>query len=131
VDRDDQERTWITPELIKSFGQLHEKGYAHSVEVWQDEELVGGLYGLAIGKIFFGESMFTKASNASKFALIALCKFLHQKGFEVIDCQQETAHLMSMGAELISKEGFFERLKKNLLLPDNNGKWAEVDQPSI
>lgn len=81
-------------------------GIAHSVEVWKDEYLVGGLYGLAIGKIFCGESMFSKTSNASKFALIHLAKFLQKKNFNFIDCQQDTPHLRTMGAELISKNDF-------------------------
>lgn len=110
--------TWINGDMVNSYTQLHHKGYAHSVEVWEKDELVGGLYGIAIGKIFYGESMFSFASNASKFGFISLVRLLEQKGFWLIDCQQETNHLMSMGAELIGKEKFWQYLKKNMLAKD-------------
>lgn len=108
-----QESTWITPDMIKAYENLHEAGFAHSVEVWQGKELVGGLYGIGIGKVFFGESMFTKASNASKFGFISLVRDLQKKGFELIDCQQETQHLASLGAEAISRADFLAHLKEN------------------
>jgi leucyl/phenylalanyl-tRNA--protein transferase len=88
-------------------------GYAHSVEVWQSGELVGGLYGMALGKIFFGESMFTKVSNASKFGFICMVRKLEEWGFQLIDCQQETRHLMSMGARSIDRETFLNYLEQN------------------
>ena len=112
-DRLGQIGTWINPELIDSYVKLHELGYAHSVEVWQNDNLVGGLYGVAIGRIFYGESMFAKISNASKFGFISLAHKLVEKDFDLIDCQQETAHLVSMGAICIGKETFWDHIKKN------------------
>jgi len=106
--------TWITSGIVQSFCELHEMGYAHSVEVWQSGELVGGLYGMALGKIFFGESMFTKVSNASKFGFICLVRKLEEWGFQLIDCQQETRHLMSMGARSIDREDFLQCLEQNV-----------------
>ena len=90
VDRRGQESTWITEDMIEAYEELHAAGFAHSVEVWKDDELVGGLYGVAIGRVFFGESMFAKASNASKFGFITLVQDLTKWGFQLIDCQQET-----------------------------------------
>lgn len=102
--------TWITEGIVSSFCQLHERGDAHSVEVWQEGELVGGLYGLALGRIFFGESMFTKVSNASKFGFICLVRQLEEWGFELVDCQQETRHLVSLGARKITRDDFMRYL---------------------
>ena len=96
IERDDQPGTWITSKMLAAYIQLHKKGYAHSVEVWLDNELVGGLYGISLGKVFFGESMFAKVSNASKFGFISLVKQLIKKDFVLIDCQQETKHLESL-----------------------------------
>lgn len=118
TDRPEQEGTWINNDIIASYTQLHKQGYAHSVEVWSDKELVGGLYGIAIGKIFYGESMFSFANNASKFGFISLVRLLQLKKFKLIDCQQETQHLKSMGAELISKDSFWRYLKNNMLEQD-------------
>jgi leucyl/phenylalanyl-tRNA--protein transferase len=112
--RPDQMGTWINKDIIDSYEKLHEQGYAHSVEVWEHDTLVGGLYGLAIGKIFYGESMFSTVSNASKFGFISLVRVLETKGIQLIDCQQETKHLKSMGARMISKELFWNQLKSNL-----------------
>lgn len=125
ITRKDQDSTWINDEMIDAYCKLHEKGYAHSVEVWQEGKLVGGLYGVSVGKIFCGESMFAKVSNASKYALISLCRLLEVKGYDVIDCQQETGHLMSLGAQLVSKESFYNTIKWNLLECDNKEKWKE------
>jgi len=119
-NRKGQDSTWINDEMLNAYIEFHKKGYAHSVEVWKDEELVGGLYGIAIGKMFFGESMFAKASNASKFALISLCRHLDKNGFHIIDCQQQTAHLMSMGAEMITKEDFYHIIVENHKYIDHN-----------
>ncbi len=121
-----QEGTWIFPELQAVFHNLHELGYAHSIEVWREDELVGGLYGMALGKIFFGESMFAKVSNASKFGFIKLVQYLSARGYHMIDCQQQTEHLMSMGAEMISSELFFSKLKKNILATANPSKWNKA-----
>jgi leucyl/phenylalanyl-tRNA--protein transferase len=98
--------SWITNELVEGYVGLHKLGLAHSVEVYEGEELVGGLYGLALGKVFFGESMFHHRPNASKFAFISLVRRLQAQGFRLIDCQQETAHLKSLGAESISRQEF-------------------------
>ena len=105
--------TWISEEIIEAYCRLHEMGYAHSAEVWDEKgELVGGLYGLAIGKVFFGESMFAKVSNASKFGFISLVKKLAECGFELIDCQQETRHLASLGARAIARDDFMVLLER-------------------
>lgn len=121
--RVNQSGTWITEELKQSFLTLHEMGFAHSVEVWEDEELVGGLYGLSIGKVFYGESMFAKKSNASKYGFISLVSLLKEKSFTLIDCQQDTPHLRSFGAELISKEAFLHAMKLNSFQEGHVGKW--------
>jgi len=118
-----QQGTWIFEELQEVFHELHEQGYAHSIEVWEGDELVGGLYGMALGRIFFGESMFAHKSNASKYGFIQLVKWLEAKGFWLIDCQQETQHLMSLGAEMISSDTFYGTLRKNILQTFVSGKW--------
>ncbi len=113
-DRKGQEGgTWINDEMIAAYSVLNDWGYAHSVEVWEGEILVGGLYGIAIGEIFFGESMFTKVSNASKFGFISLVEALKKRGFKLIDCQQETQHLTSLGGQMLSREAFMTYVKKN------------------
>jgi leucyl/phenylalanyl-tRNA--protein transferase len=123
IDREDQPGTWITSKMLASYIQLHKKGYAHSVEVWLGNELVGGLYGISLGKVFFGESMFAKVSNASKFGFISLVKQLKQKGFLLIDCQQETKHLESLGAAAIKRKDFIEFLKNNDIEETYLGSW--------
>jgi leucyl/phenylalanyl-tRNA--protein transferase len=105
-----QQGTWITHEMIEAYSRLHALGYTHSVEAWHDGQLVGGLYGLALGKVFFGESMFARATDASKVCLAWLVAFLQQRGCRLIDCQQETAHLASMGARPIAREDFARNL---------------------
>ncbi|MEQ8704152.1 MAG: leucyl/phenylalanyl-tRNA--protein transferase [Phaeodactylibacter sp.] len=122
--RDGQAGTWITREMMEGYTRLHEAGYAHSVEVWKDKELVGGLYGIAIGKVFFGESMFARASNASKFGFISLVRQLKAQGFTLIDCQQETGHLLSLGATTIPRPEFLQALRANDAHPDGEGKWG-------
>jgi len=104
--RGGQRGTWITAAMIDAYAELHRRGYAHSVESWRDGELVGGLYGLALGKVFFGESMFARATDASKVALVALVEHLRRLGVPLIDCQQETAHLKSLGARPIARAAF-------------------------
>ena len=113
IDRVGQEGTWITYEMIEAYTALHKAGYAHSVEVWQADELVGGLYGVAYGNIFCGESMFAKKSNASKVAFIHLAQHLALRKFEWIDCQQDTPHLRSLGAHLIEEADYLQILKDN------------------
>jgi len=108
----DREDTWITPEMENAYIKLHELGFAHSIEVWQHDDLVGGLYGLIIGKVFFGESMFSKVSNASKAGFITLCKFLEAQQFELIDCQVRNNHLVSLGAREIARRDFVNSLNK-------------------
>lgn len=111
INRKEQDGTWITPAVQHAYTQLHLKGYAHSAEAWQDGELVGGLYGIRLGNIFFGESMFSKVSNASKFAFISYVKQLQKEGVVLIDCQVYTAHLESLGALMISRNDFIEIIK--------------------
>ena len=118
LDRPEQMGTWINKDIIASYVALHELGYAHSVEVWKGEELVGGLYGIGMGNIFYGESMFANATNASKFGFISLCRKLEDIGIELIDCQQETPHLLSMGAEMMSKEAFWDKISANQAIAD-------------
>lgn len=115
VDRSRQGQygTWITHSMLEAYIQLHELGYAHSVEVWAEEQLVGGLYGIALGKVFFGESMFARQSNASKFGMISLVQRLTEEGYWLIDCQQQTKHLGSLGARSISRNDFLGWLEKN------------------
>ena len=110
VKRFGQNGTWITPGLMEVYSTLHTQGYAHSVEVWEEGSLVGGLYGIDLGTIFCGESMFSKSSNASKVALIFLVKELKKNKYELIDCQVPTQHLASMGAESISRTKFLSFL---------------------
>ncbi|MDX9740864.1 MAG: leucyl/phenylalanyl-tRNA--protein transferase [Gammaproteobacteria bacterium] len=102
--------TWITREMIAAYERLHRLGHAHSVEVWHEGRLVGGLYGVALGRVFFGESMFHRRTDASKVAFVALVSRLSAAGFEMIDCQMETAHLRSLGAETLPRAVFIEKL---------------------
>lgn len=111
--RKDQEGSWIQEDIVEAYYQLNKLGYAHSVEVWEDDQLVGGLYGVALGRVFYGESMFAQRPNASKFGFISLVRRLHEAGFILIDCQQETAHLASMGAQPIPRSEFLTYLKEN------------------
>jgi leucyl/phenylalanyl-tRNA---protein transferase len=104
--------TWVTPALINAYDELHHLGYIHSFEAWQDGELAGGLYGLLMGKVFFGESMFAYKSNASKAAFIWSVQQLMNQGVRLIDCQVETPHLVSLGAELIDRTHFQQLLEK-------------------
>ncbi len=117
--------TWITEDMVAAYVRLHELGYAHSVEVWKAEELVGGLYGVALGKVFFGESMFARETNASKFGFITIVKKLQEKGFQLIDCQQETNHLRSLGARAIDRKEFLAILQKNQAEETLVGRWRD------
>ena len=110
IARDDQNGTWITRDIARAYRRLYELGYAHSVEAWNGERLVGGLYGIALGRVFFGESMFARESDASKVCLDALVRLLRAHGVPVIDCQQETAHLAFMGARPITRRKFADHL---------------------
>lgn len=110
--RQNQAGTWISEDIIVGYVSLHQRGFAHSCEAWLDGELVGGAYGVCIGKMFYGESMFAKVTDASKMALLHLVQHLRQQGVEMIDCQQETAHLASFGARPIARTEFIERMQK-------------------
>ena len=109
--------TWITDDFIENYLKLHEMGYAHSSELWFDDELMGGLYGISIGKMFYGESMFSKVSDASKIALVWMTHFLHHNGVRLIDCQQETPHLASLGGKTISGDEFSRHLLEAIHQP--------------
>ncbi len=109
--------------MLESYQRLHEQGYAHSVETWQDGQLVGGLYGVALGGAFFAESMFTKVNDASKVALVFLVRQLQAWGFHIIDCQQSSPHVMRLGAEEIPRGDFKEHLSQAIKLPDRKGRW--------
>ena len=124
--RKDQASTWISDQFIKVYTEMHLQGYAHSVEVWQEGQLVGGLYGIAVGRVFTGESMFSFTSNASRFAMISLAWFLEKYNFSLIDCQVYNPYLASFGGEEISAPVFFEHMKHNFLEPDLMGPWSEL-----
>ena len=117
--------TWIVPEMRAAYAQLHTLGVAHSIESWRNGELVGGLYGLALGRMFFGESMFARQTNASKVALVALIDKLKDDGFELVDCQQETRHLASFGARPVPREDFVHRLKELIDLRQSGSAWRQ------
>lgn len=112
----DRPSTWITHEIARAYRRLHAAGYAHSVETWQNGELVGGLYGVAIGGFFAGESMFSRRPDASKIALVHLVERLSGRGFELLDIQQATRHLLSLGAEEIPRSIYLARLERSLAL---------------
>ncbi len=112
AERKEQEGTWIGEDIENAYNNLFKKGFAHSAEAWQQGELVGGLYGVLIGKVFFGESMFANKSNASKFAFINWVEVLKKNGIKLIDCQVYTTHLQSLGGEFISRKEFTELLKE-------------------
>lgn len=115
--------TWITADMHKAYNDLFKAGYAHSIEVWQDQTLVGGLYGVVLGKVFFGESMFSKVSNASKLALISLCQHLKKLDFDIVDCQVASSHLFSLGAVEIPRKDFMTYLKE-IDIQQNSNKFA-------
>lgn len=121
--RNDQDGTWITKEMKQAYIKLHKLGFAHSVETYYKDELVGGLYGISLGKAFFGESMFFKRNDASKIALYFLVQKIKEWGFHFIDAQVETEHLKSMGAQLIPRKEFLISLNSALNFPTIQGKW--------
>jgi leucyl/phenylalanyl-tRNA---protein transferase len=127
--RGDDLGTWISDEIIDAYNILHQLGYAHSVETYRGNKLVGGLYGIAIGKVFFGESMFFIESNASKVAFCALVKKLKEDDFYIIDNQVTNKHLLSLGAEEIKREKFLDILKKYIVIDNKPGKWANLVSP--
>ena len=123
VSRRDQAGTWITAPMVEAYCELHRAGIAHSVETWLDAELVGGLYGVALGRAFFGESMFMRATDASKVALVTLVRQLERWGFEMVDCQMNTAHLASFGAREIPRAEFTRRLRELIHYPSVPAPW--------
>jgi leucyl/phenylalanyl-tRNA--protein transferase len=127
--RDDGAGTWITSEMRAAYIRLHRAGYAHSVESWVDGELVGGLYGVAIGRVFFGESMFTRRTDASKVAFVHLVRQLQVWGFELVDCQISSDHLKSLGAEEIPRGRFLTLLEDYCAEPGVPGRWQLTAEP--
>jgi leucyl/phenylalanyl-tRNA--protein transferase len=121
--------TWITSQMARAYKRMHELGHAHSVEVWRDDGLVGGLYGMAIGRVFFGESMFSLGRDASKVALAHLVARLVETGFELIDCQLPTSHLASLGARLIRREEFEALLDRLCEQAPNSLPWPQGPEP--
>jgi leucyl/phenylalanyl-tRNA---protein transferase len=121
--RDGQPGTWIMQEMVEAYCRLHQQGCAHSVETWIDGELAGGLYGVAIGRVFFGESMFHRVTDASKIAFVHLVRHLARQGFGMIDCQMKTSHLASFGAREIPRESFAERLGELINAAGSKGDW--------
>ncbi len=121
--------TWIHDDVIAAYHSLHEMGFAHSVEVWMNGQLMGGLYGVALGRMFFGESMFSRVSDASKIAFVHLVRQLERWGFNMIDCQMKTAHLASLGAREISRIEFGQRLKELVNYPGRVEKWYFDNEP--
>jgi leucyl/phenylalanyl-tRNA--protein transferase len=117
--------TWITPAMQEAYGRLHRLGHAHSIEVWQDDALCGGIYGLAIGAVFFGESMFSRGTDASKIALVALCRLLAAWEFGLLDCQVGNPHLFRMGAVEIGRKAFQRCLAALLDEPRQPGSWRD------
>ena len=122
--REGESGTWISPLMVAAYSRLFEAGYAHSVETWHDGRLVGGLYGVAIGSMFYGESMFSREPDASKVALVRLAQQLQHWGFGLIDCQMETEHLASMGAHTVPRSVFTAQLSDLVNLPHHPGPWT-------
>lgn len=129
-ERPGQEGTWITDELREGFCALHARGYAHSIEAWEDGELVGGLYGVALGKAFCGESMFTRRDDASKIAMVTLLGNLKRWGFHFVDCQVHTEHLSRFGAREWPRARFLDALRTALREPSRPGPWTLALQGS-
>lgn len=122
--RGNNPNTWLIPEMQEAYLRMYELGYGHSVETWMDGKLVGGLYGLLIGKMFFGESMFSLVPDASKVALVALCRHVYSLGVRLIDCQTHTPHLVSMGATEIPRADFLERVRLATRPPYDRSRWV-------
>ena len=124
VPREGQRGTWLTKEMKESYTKLHHMGFAHSIETYYQDKLVGGLYGISMGKAFFGESMFALMPNASKVALKFLIDTLIDNSFDFVDCQVETPHLISLGARLIDRDDFLNQLEDSLTRPSKIGSWS-------
>ncbi len=126
--RDGQAGTWIVPEMVAAYTRLHERGFAHSVESWKDGRLAGGLYGILLGRVFFGESMFSRESDASKVALVKLVERLRTLDVRVIDCQQATRHLASLGAREIPRREFAQLLAESIQYPPTGSRWPATEE---
>ena len=124
ISRKGEPGTWISKEMIQAYTKLHKLGMAHSAEIWKGDELVGGLYGVSIGSVFFGESMFTTEQNMSKLALIRLCEWLEKRDFLMIDCQVFSKHIVSMGAVPVARSQFLEALDIGLESNTLCGNWS-------
>ena len=124
--RKDEPGTWITDDIVKNYVELHKLGYAHSFEAWQNNKLVGGLYGVSLGRMFFGESMFSTVSNASKFAFISMCQILEKNNFTLIDCQVPNDHLKFLGCGEMERVKFIKLLKKNNSFKTLIGNWNDL-----
>ncbi|KPG81077.1 leucyl/phenylalanyl-tRNA--protein transferase [Stenotrophomonas geniculata] len=124
--RPGQDGTWISPAMVEAYSQLHDLGFAHSFEVWDRQTLVGGIYGVAIGAMFFGESMFSGASGGSKIALAALASTLRDWGWELIDAQVENPHLLRMGAEHLPRADFLEHVRQAVHRDGREGAWTQA-----
>lgn len=124
TERADGDGTWLVPEMIDAYIDLHRAGYAHSVEVWAEEVLVAGLYGVALGRAYFGESMFTHVNNGSKLGFVHLCARLAARGYHFIDCQQATPHMVRFGAVEVHRSMFLARLNRALTEPTEYGSWS-------
>ena len=127
--REGQNGTWIVPGMVDAYCRLHELGHAHSVETWMDDKLVGGLYGVAIGKMFYGESMFHRVTDASKIAFVYLVRWLEKQGYGMVDCQMHTSHLERFGAIEIPRGEFAARLSELVNLPNTLAPW-QFDDPA-
>jgi leucyl/phenylalanyl-tRNA--protein transferase len=125
VYREGQEASWIVPEIVEAYTRLHEEGFGHSVEVYLDGKLVGGLYGIAFGKAFFGESMFSLVPDASKVAFKALSDVLGSRGYDFIDCQMKTDHMIGLGAEVVERDIFLDALEIAIEKETDFGKWHD------
>ena len=130
-ERQKSRGTWLGDDMRYAYNELHARGHAHSVEVWRDGELIGGLYGIALGRVFFGESMFSRATDASKIALYWLCRQLQRWRFELIDCQISSAHLLSLGARELPRSEFLPQLALAVQGPSPTPRWSfEADVPA-
>ena len=118
--------TWITPDMAAAYKRMHALGWAHSFETWRGEDLVGGMYGLSIGRVFFGESMFARAPDASKVALARAIEFLRARGCELLDCQVASSHMTTLGATLVPREGFVRLLDELCVPPHESGSWTDA-----
>ena len=123
--RRSEQGTWITADMIRAYEALHTEGWAHSIEVRENGRLSGGLYGIAIGKMFFGESMFSQQSNASKLAMLYLCENLHANGFDMIDCQVVSRHLTTLGATAVPRSKFAVHLQSACSTPARYDDWPD------